>query len=136
MKETITIETYVEAPIEKVWHDFTEPKAIVIWNTADADWHTTAATNDLKTGGKFSSRMEAKDGSEGFDFEGVYDEVITKEKISYSMSDGRKVSVIFIPDTAGVKVIETFDPESENTLELQRAGWQSILDNFKKFVEG
>jgi uncharacterized protein YndB with AHSA1/START domain len=135
MSESITIETYINAPIEKVWSDFTEPEAIVIWNTADADWHTTAATNDLKVGGKFSSRMEAKDGSSGFDFEGVYDEVIPNQKISYSMSDGRKVSVMFMADTNGVRMVETFDPESENTLEMQKAGWQAILDNFKKYVE-
>lgn len=135
MNETITIETHVRAPIEKVWSDFTDPEAIKIWNAASEDWHTTNAENDLRVGGTFSSRMEAKDGSAGFDFTGVYDEVVPRERIAYTMSDGRKVTVTFTSDEEGVRVTEIFDPESENTREMQQAGWQSILDNFKRYVE-
>jgi uncharacterized protein YndB with AHSA1/START domain len=136
MNDTITVETLVRAPLEKVWHDFTDPEAIVVWNTASEDWHTTHAENDLRIGGFFSSRMEAKDGSEGFDFGGVYDEVVPQERIAYTMSDGRKVTVSFVEEGDMVRVTETFDPETENTHEVQRSGWQAILDNFKKYTEG
>ncbi len=136
MTETITVETYVRAPIEKVWHDFTNPDAIKVWNAASDDWHTTEAENDLKAGGTLRSRMEAKDGSVGFDLVGVYDAVVEHERIAYTMGDGRKVEVTFTPDEHGVKLVETFDPETENTHEMQRAGWQAILDNFKAYSEG
>lgn len=135
MNEAITIETHVRAPLAKVWSDFTSPEAVKVWNAASDDWHTTEARNDVRTGGTFFSRMEAKDGSDGFDFAGTYDEVIEHERIAYTMEDGRKVTVTFTPDETGVRVVETFDPESENPREMQQAGWQAILDNFKKYVE-
>jgi len=135
MNEAITIETHVRAPLVKVWSDFTSPEAVKVWNAASDDWHTTETRNDVRTGGTFFSRMEAKDGSDGFDFAGTYDEVIEHERIAYTMEDGRKVTVTFTPDETGVRVVETFDPESENPREMQQAGWQAILDNFKKYVE-
>ncbi len=135
MENTITVETLVGAPIEKVWDAFTDPEAIKAWNAASDDWHTTAATNDLRTGGSFSSRMEAKDGSQGFDFGGTYTQVIPHERIAYTMGDGRKVAVTFTQEEGGVRVTETFDPESENTHDMQRSGWQAILDSFKRYVE-
>lgn len=135
MNGPITVETYVRAPIEKVWDDFTNPEAIIVWNAASDDWHTTRVENDLRVGGTLSFRMEAKDGSEGFDFGGVYDAVVPHERIAYTLEDGRKVEVSFAPEADGERVIEAFEPESENTHELQRAGWQAILDNFKKYSE-
>lgn len=135
MKEAITVETYVRAPVEKVWSDFTDPEAIKVWNAASDDWHTTEAKNDLRVGGAFSFRMEAKDGSQGFDFKGVYTEVVLHELIAYTMEDGRKVEVSFISEEDGVRVIEKFEPEASNTHEVQRSGWQAILDNLKKYVE-
>lgn len=132
----ITIEARVKAPLEKVWHDFTSPEAITAWNSASDEWHTTRATNDLRVGGTFSSRMEAKDGSAGFDFSGTYDEVITHERLAYTMEDGRKVEVRFVPEGDSVHIIETFDPETENSEDMQRAGWQAILDRFKRYCEG
>lgn len=132
----ITIETQVRAPIETVWDAFTNPDAIKVWNAASPDWHTTRSENDLKVGGRFVSRMEAKDGSAGFDFSGVYDSVVINECIAYTMDDGRKVEVTFIPDDTGVRVVETFDPETENPHDVQRTGWQAILDNFKQYAEG
>ncbi len=135
MNETITVETHVKAPLEKVWADFTSPEAVMVWNAASPDWHTTRAENDLQVGAEFSYRMEAKDGSEGFDMGGVYTDIIEHQVIAYVMNDGRSVRVTFLPDETGVRVIETFDPESEHAPEFQRAGWQSILDNFKQYVE-
>jgi uncharacterized protein YndB with AHSA1/START domain len=131
----ITIQTRVRALIEKVWSHYTQPQHITKWNAASPDWHTPRATNDLRPGGSFSCRMEAKDGSAGFDFAGVYDEVKPNELIRYTMEDGRKVSVTFVQDGDAVRVVTTFDPESENPPEMQRGGWQSILDSFKSYVE-
>lgn len=131
----ITVEALINAPIEKVWEFWTKPEHIMVWNAASDDWHTPSATNDLRTGGKFTSRMEAKDGSFGFDFEGIYDEVINMELIKYGMADGRKVQVDFIKDGNNTQIIEKFDPESVNPLEMQQAGWQAILNNFKKYTE-
>lgn len=131
----ITIETLVKAPLEKVWHAWNTPEDIMKWNSASDDWHTPSSTVDLRIGGKFTSRMEAKDGSVGFDFEGTYTKVIPNELIEYSMSDGRKVSVQFVSENEGTRVIESFDPENENPEDMQRQGWQAILDNFKKHVE-
>lgn len=136
MKESIAVEVRVEAPIEKVWHDFTDPAAIVAWNAASSDWHTPKAENDLRVGGAFSSRMEAKDGSQGFDFNGVYSEVIPHKLIAYTMEGGREVRVEFNEEAGVTHITETFDPENENPIEMQRDGWQSILDNFKKYAEG
>lgn len=131
----ITVETTVHAPIEKVWAFWTEPEHIMQWNSAQDDWHTPRATNDLREGGKFLSRMEAKDGSAGFDFEGTYTKVIEHRQIDYTMSDGRKVSTTFDSHDGHTHITETFDAESENSPEVQRQGWQSILDNFKNYTE-
>lgn len=135
MQNPITIEVSIKAPLEKVWDLWTKPEHITKWNAASEDWHTPRAENDLRTGGKFSSRMEAKDGSMGFDFGGTYDEVKEHELIAYTMDDGRKVRVTFVPLSDYTLLTESFDPESENSREMQEAGWQSILDNFKKYAE-
>lgn len=135
MAEQITVETVVEAPIASVWKCWTEPACIMQWNAASDDWHTPKATNDLRTGGSFTSRMEAKDGSVGFDFGGTYSNVVPNERIEYAMDDGRTVSVTFVDLMGRTLVSETFDPESENSPEMQKQGWQSIMDNFKKHAE-
>jgi|SRR5699024_4113928 len=131
----ITIETAIEAPIEKVWTFWTQPKHITKWNQASEDWHTTRAENDLRAGGAFVSRMEAKDGSAGFDFAGTYDKVEEHKSIAYTMEDSRKVEIHFSEDAKATRVSETFEPEEENPREMQRDGWQAILDNFKKYAE-
>lgn len=134
-KQTITIKTKINAPIEKVWEFWTEPEHIKKWNNASDDWHTTAAENDLKVGGKFLSRMEAKDGSVGFDFYGIYDEVKLNHSIAYTLGDERKVRITFDSVEKKTEVTETFEAESENSVEMQEAGWQAILNNFKKYTE-
>lgn len=134
-KTKITVENTVKAPVEKVWKLWTTPEYITKWNNASDDWHTPRAENDLRAGGKFLSRMEARDGSFGFDFGGVYDEVKTNELIDYIMGDGRKVKITFINKGNETKVIETFEAENQNPIEMQRGGWQAILDNFKKYAE-
>ena len=134
-KNNITIETIVKAPVEKVWESWTNPKHIMQWNNASEDWHTTKAENDLRAGGKFLSRMEAKDGSFGFDFGGTYDEVKPNQLIEYTTGDGRKVKITFSENGNETKVVETFETENTNPIEMQRSGWQSILDNFKKYTE-
>lgn len=131
----ITVKASIQSPVEKVWQLWTDPGHIVNWNHASEDWHSPRATNDLRKGGKFSSRMEARDGSRGFDFEGIYDQVVEPRLIEYTMSDGRKVKVEFLSRGDQTQVIETFDPEASNPVELQKQGWQSILNNFKKYVE-
>ena len=131
----ITVETIVDAPLPKVWDAWNNPADIRQWNTAQDDWHTTHSTVDLREGGKFVSRMEAKDGSAGFDFEGTYTRVVPQKTIEYRMSDGREVKVEFSERPGGVYVKESFDPESENPHEMQRQGWQAILDNFGRHVE-
>jgi uncharacterized protein YndB with AHSA1/START domain len=131
----ITVETNVAAPMEKVWRAWTTPEDIKQWNAASDDWHTTAATVDLREGGQFSSRMEAKDGSMGFDFAGTYTKVVPNELIECEFG-GRTMSVEFVPNGDGVLVRETFDAEETHSLEQQRAGWQAILDNFARHVEG
>lgn len=131
----LTVETVINAPVEKVWRSYTEPSEVTQWNAASADWHSPRAENDLRVGGSFNYRMEARDGSEGFDFTGTYTEVVPHEKIAYTMGDGRKVAVTFAPEGEGTKVTTVFDPENENPIELQRSGWQAILDNFKRYVE-
>lgn len=132
---SVTIETTVNAPVQKVWDYWTMPEHLTKWNTASEDWHTPKAENDLRPGGKFSARMEAKDGSFGFDFGGVYDDVKMHELIAYTLGDGRKVSVLFTSNGNETKIVETFDAENENPVEMQRGGWQAILDNFKKYTE-
>lgn len=134
-KTTITLEIHVKASIEKVWGFWTKPEHITKWNAASEDWQTTRAVNDLTIGGKFLSRMEAKDGSFGFDFEGIYGEVLTNEEISYTLLDDRKVTITFLQTGNKVKITETFEAENENSIQLQKLGWQAILNNFKKYVE-
>jgi uncharacterized protein YndB with AHSA1/START domain len=133
----IIIQALVNAPVEKVWQYYTDPAHIMQWNNASPDWHTPRAENDLRVGGRFLSRMEAKDGSAGFDFTGTYTEVVPNEKIAYTMDgeDKRKVVTTFAPVENDTHVTVMFDPENENPLELQRGGWQSILNSFKKHVE-
>jgi uncharacterized protein YndB with AHSA1/START domain len=131
----VTIQSTINAPVEKVWKYWISPGHIIQWNSASEDWHTPRAENDVRVGGKFSSRMEARDGSMGFDFGGTYDEVEENSRLAYTMGDGRKVTVDFTGDTDSTKIVETFDAENMNPVELQKAGWQSILDNFKKYVE-
>lgn len=131
----ITIAAKIKAPVNKVWEFWTSPKHITQWNQASDDWHSPRAENDLRVGGKFLSRMEAKDGSVGFDFEGVYDEVKTHERIVYSMSDGRRVEIQFNGEGDNTAVTETFDAENTHPIEMQKEGWQSILNNFKEYVE-
>lgn len=134
-KIAITIEATIHAPVAKVWEYWSKPEHIIKWNNASPDWHTPHAKNDLQVGGKFSARMEAKDGSFGFDFCGIYDTVKPNELISYTLGDDRKVSIHFNSDGNTTTVTETFEAEKENSIELQREGWQAILDNFKKYTE-
>ena len=131
----ITVEATVNAPVEKVWSYFTQPQHVKNWNNASDDWHTPRAENDLQVGGNFVYRMEAKDGSFGFDFGGTYDAVKENEYLEYTIGDGRKVKISFIPQGTSTKVVENFEAETTNSVELQRTGWQSILDNFKKYTE-
>lgn len=131
----ITIETLVNADLDAVWAAWNNPDDIKQWNAASDDWHTTQSTVDLREGGTFSSRMEAKDGSAGFDFVGTYTRVVVPRLIQYQMEDGREVSVEFTPSDDGVVVRETFDAETQNDPEMQRQGWQAILENFAKYVE-
>lgn len=133
--EKITIEARVAAPREKVWRSYTDPLSVTHWNAASSDWHCPRAENDLRVGGAFTYRMESRDGKEGFDFTGVYDEVVQNEKIAYTMDDGRKVVTTFTEVESGTDVVVTFDPEHENPIEMQKGGWQAILDNFKKYAE-
>lgn len=130
-----TVATTIDAPVAKVWHLWTTPQHIRQWNNASPDWHTPKAENDLRKGGKFLSRMEAKDGSFGFDFEGVYDEVKEHEKIAYTLGDDRQVTITFSGDENQTTVTETFEAEGTNSLEMQEAGWQAILNNFKGYAE-
>lgn len=131
----ITVEAIVHAPITTVWDSWNNPDHITQWAFASPDWHTPWAKNDLRVGGSFSSRMEAKDGSFGFEFGGVYDAVTTNELIAYTMADGRKVMVEFSAEGDATKVVERFDAENENPVDMQQMGWQAILDNFKKYTE-
>ncbi|NJO88413.1 MAG: hypothetical protein HC831_05185 [Chloroflexia bacterium] len=133
--KNITVECEVNAPVSKVWKYWTVPAHIMKWNNASEDWHTTKAENDLRTGGKFVSRMEAKDGSTGFDFEGTYDKIHLNELIEYTLADDRKVKILFTSIGEKTKIAETFETENMNSIELQRGGWQAILNNFKKYVE-
>ena len=135
-KKTITVQAVINAPVGQVWKLYTEPEHVMKWNNASNDWHTPRAENDLKVGGKFLYRMEAKDGSSGFDFDGTFEQVIANELIVYSISDGRKVEVTLTKDdNARTKMATTFEAESTNPIEMQRDGWQAILNNFKIYVE-
>lgn len=131
----LTIQAIVLSDLNKTWACYTEPKHIVNWNFASEDWCCPSASNDLRTGGKYSARMEARDGSLGFDFEAVYDEVIEAEKLAYTLDDGRKVVIDFTSVGSSTRVTIVFEAEEMNPVEMQQAGWQSILDNFKKYVE-
>ncbi len=130
----ITVEAIVEAPLETVWNCWTTPEHITQWNAASPDWHTPRATVDLRVGGVFSSRMEARDGSMGFDFEGTYTNIIPHQVLEYSFGD-RRATVTFHETEEGIQVVETFDAEMENPVEMQQKGWQAILDHFKEYVE-
>lgn len=134
-KTQITVEALVKVPVEKVWEHWFEPKHITKWCAASDDWHAPKAENDLRTGGKFLTTMAAKDGSFSFDFEGTYTNVVPLKVVEYTIADGRKVKIIFGSRGAETLVTETFEPESVNPVEMQRGGWQAILDNFKKYSE-
>ena len=134
-KITITVEVIINAPVDIVWKKWSTPEDIKRWNNASDDWFTPSAENDLRAGGKFLYRMEAKDGSFGFDFAGVYDKVKKYQLIAYIIGDGRKVEIDFLMNGKETIIVESFVAETTNTVELQKAGWQSILNNFKKYVE-
>lgn len=134
-KTKITVQTLINSSVEKVWKCWNTPSDIEKWNAASDDWHTTKSENDVRNDGKFTYRMEAKDGSFGFDCDGIYTKVIINELIEYTMADGRKASIVFKTLDNKIEVVETFEAENENPIELQRGGWQAILDNFKKYVE-
>lgn len=131
----ITVQNAINAPVEKVWELWSKPEHITQWNNPSDDWHTPRAENDLRVGGKFVSRMEARDGSMGFDFNGIYDAVRPNEYIEYTIADGRKVKVNFTAQGNQTKVVESFEAESTHSVEMQKGGWQAILDNFKKYAE-
>jgi uncharacterized protein YndB with AHSA1/START domain len=136
MAAQVTVETTVNAPAAKVWDMWNKPEHIMKWNSASPDWHCPKAESDLREGGTFTARMEARDGSMGFDFGGTYTKVVPNKILGYVMGDGRKVEVVFSEQDGKTHVLETFDAESENPVEMQKQGWQSILDNFKKYAEG
>jgi uncharacterized protein YndB with AHSA1/START domain len=134
-KTSLTVETTVNAPIQKVWDYWTKPEHITKWNAASDDWHTPWAENELKVGGKFKARMEARDGSFGFDFEGTYNDVQDQKYLEYTIADGRKVQVSFSSQAEATKVVETFEAEDTHSIEMQKEGWQAIMNNFKKYAE-
>ncbi len=132
--EKITVKVTLHAPLEKVWQYFTLSQHITKWYFASDDWHAPRAENDLRIGGKFFTRMEAKDGSFGFDFEGVYETIKLNEEIAFGLEDGRKVIISFSTEGSNTIVTESFDTENINPIEMQQQGWQAILDNFKKYI--
>lgn len=134
-KTQITVETTVNVTVEKAWECFTKPEHITKWNFAIDSWHSPSTQNDLRKGGNFNYRMEAKDGSFGFDFAGKYDDVQENKHIAYTMGDDRKATIDFIPEGNQTRIVETFEAENQNDIEMQRGGWQAILDNFKKYTE-
>jgi uncharacterized protein YndB with AHSA1/START domain len=134
--EIITVDATIKATVANVWKLYTAPEDIKQWNNASDDWHTPEAESDLRVGGRFRSRMEAKDGSAGFDFMGTFKKVTPNEELAYIMDDGRKVNITFNDEGEQTKVTVAFEPETENSPELQRSGWKAILDNFKKYAEG
>ncbi|MDP4149509.1 MAG: SRPBCC family protein [Bacteroidota bacterium] len=135
MAKKITVTALVDADNGKVWDYYTRPEHIINWNFADPSWHCPSATNDLRPGGKYSARMEARDGSVGFDLEMIYAEVVSGKRLGSAMADGRHVVVVFHPRGNKTEVEVSFDPETENPVEMQKMGWQAILDNFKRYVE-
>ncbi len=134
-KTIITVEAIINVPVEKVWKYWTSPEHITKWNNASPDWHTPKAVLDLKQGGTFNYRMEAKDESFGFDFYGTFDVVKTNQTIEYTLGDERKVKIIFTPVNNTTKITQSFEAETINSIELQKGGWQAILDNFKSYTE-
>jgi uncharacterized protein YndB with AHSA1/START domain len=134
-RTTITVESTIQAGIEKVWKYWSEPEHIKNWCQASDDWHAPAAENDLRTGGKFSTTMAAKDGSFSFDFGGVYTNIVPHKLIEYTINDGRNVSITFSSEGNATKVVETFEAEDMHSIEMQKGGWQAILDNFRKYTE-
>lgn len=134
-KTSVTVEAVVNVPVDKVWASWNEPKHITKWAFASDDWHAPFAENDLRKDGTFKTTMAAKDGSFSFDFNGVYTKVETNKVIEYTIADGRKVSILFASEGNRTKVTETFETESTHSVEMQRGGWQAILDNFKKYTE-
>jgi uncharacterized protein YndB with AHSA1/START domain len=135
MSTKITITAIINAGVKKAWDYYTNPVHITKWNFADPSWQCPSASNDMRVGGKYSARMEAKDGSFGFDFEAIYDEVVEEKTFTYTMPDGRQVTVIFDGNGSQTDVTVTFDAEEQNSLEMQQGGWQAILNNFKKYTE-
>jgi uncharacterized protein YndB with AHSA1/START domain len=134
-RTVLTVMSDVNAPLRKVWDYWTKPEHIVKWNNASDDWHTPHAENDLRVGGHFKARMEAKDGSMGFDFGGSYDVVEDQHYIEYTLGDGRKVRITFTAEGDKTNVVESFEAEDQHSIELQQNGWQAIMDNFKKYTE-
>ena len=134
-KTVITVKADVNAPAAKVWEMWVSPKHITQWNNASDEWHTPSAESDVREGGRFTARMEAKDGSMGFDFAGQYNLVQPTEKLRYTLDDGRKVEVLFSEEDNITTITESFEAETQNSVELQQQGWQAILDNFKKYAE-
>lgn len=132
----ITIKAQVKGDVQQVWKAYTDPKHIINWNFADPSWHCPKAANDLRIGGEYFTRMEAKDGSFGFDFKAIYKELTPEQSFVYVLEDGREVSVSFIPQVDTTEIVIVFDPENQNPIEMQQAGWQAILDNFKRYAEG
>lgn len=131
----VTVEASIQAAVEKVWNMWTDPKHIIHWNNASEDWHTPRAENDLREGGRFLSRMEAKDGSMGFDFAGIYNKVRQNKLIEYTMDDGREVRVSFVSGGNKTTITTIFQAEEMNPIEMQQNGWQAILNNFRDYVE-
>jgi uncharacterized protein YndB with AHSA1/START domain len=135
VKTAITVETIINTPVEKVWKFWTQPEHITKWCQASDDWHAPYAENDVRQNGKFKTTMAAKDGNESFDFEGTYTNVQLNKVIEYEIGDGRRVKIVFSDQDGKTKVTETFEAENTNPIEMQRGGWQAILDNFKKYTE-
>jgi uncharacterized protein YndB with AHSA1/START domain len=135
MSDKIKVDTTVNADVKKAWDYYTNPEHITKWNFADPSWCCPSASNDMRAGGKYSARMEAKDGSFGFEFEATYDEVVNGERFTYTMPNGRQCNVVFNPSGDQTDITVTFDPEDQNPIEMQKGGWQAILNNYKKYTE-
>ena len=136
VRPTLTITTTVEHTVDRVWNLWVTPRHILKWNMASPEWRCSFAENDLKAGGRFLFRMAAKDGSESFDYTGTYQSAVPRSRLSYTLDDGRKVSVVLTPEGSGTRITETFEAESTHTLEQQQQGWQAVLEHFKSYAEG
>lgn len=134
-RDVVTVEVLIDAAMDVVWKCWITPADIIKWNNASEDWHTPDASNDLRKGGKFTYKMEAKNGSVGFDFGGTYGDIIDRQEINYTLEDGRRVRIIFMNVDHKVQIIESFEVEDIHPIEMQQQGWQAILDNFQKYVE-